>query len=88
MKKTRKKKLNKKKVMLFILIIILSICLWNNFISDNNVFYDISQDLVNLGFSSDYKVIKQDTNKNYPGVGQEKVKNKDGYFTTFTTEKN
>ena len=55
----------------------MAIYLWNKFITNNNVFYDISQDLVNLGFSSDYKVIKQDTNKNYSGKGQEKVKEND-----------
>lgn len=32
-----------------------------------------------------YDVIKQDENKNYSGEGQKKAKNKDGYFTTFTT---
>ena len=36
----------------------------------------------------EYKIIKQDTNNNYSGIGQEKVKNKDGYFTTFTTIQN
>ena len=88
MKKTRKKKLNKKRILLFILIIMLAIYLWNKFIANDNTSYNISQDLANLGFSSDYKVIKQDTNRNYSGKGQEKVKNKDGYFTTFTTEDN
>lgn len=37
---------------------------------------------------SKYKIIKQDYNKNYSGIGQKQVKNKDGYFTTFTTENN
>ena len=35
-----------------------------------------------------YRVIKKDTNSEYLGVGQEKVANKDGYFTTFTTDDN
>ena len=35
---------------------------------------------------SKYQVIKQDYNKNYSGVGKEEIKNKDGYFSTFTTE--
>ena len=34
---------------------------------------------------SNYKIIKQDINKNYSGIGQQKIENKDGYFTTFTT---
>lgn len=38
--------------------------------------------------SSAYKVIKQDKNSNYEGVGQQKVSRKDGYFTTFTTGNN
>ena len=33
-----------------------------------------------------YKVIKQDENKHYLGIGQKKVTNQDGYFTTFTTQ--
>ena len=32
--------------------------------------------------------INLNINKNYSGIGQEKVKNKDGYFTTFTTIEN
>lgn len=34
---------------------------------------------------STYKTIKQDNNPNYSGIGQKKLENKDGYFTTFTT---
>lgn len=37
---------------------------------------------------SKYKKVYQDYNKNYSGIGQEKVQNKDGYFTTFTTQNN
>ena len=33
----------------------------------------------------EYPVIKQDTNDNYLGIGQVRVKNKNEYFTTFTT---
>ena len=36
----------------------------------------------------DYKIIKKDTNSNYAGIGQKKIKHQDGYFTTFTTEEN
>lgn len=36
--------------------------------------------------TSEYKMIKEDSNPDYAGIGQKKVKNKDGYFTTFTTE--
>lgn len=44
---------------------------------------------INQGNAKDddifYPVIKQDTNENYDGLGQEGIKGKDGYFTTFTT---
>lgn len=38
-------------------------------------------------FTQDFKydIIKLDTNPNYDGIGQEKVDNQDGYYTTFTT---
>lgn len=36
--------------------------------------------------TSEYKMIKEDSNPDYAGIGQKKIKNKDGYFTTFTTE--
>ena len=32
-----------------------------------------------------YEIIKQDSNDRYNGIGREKVENKDGYFSTFTT---
>ena len=49
------------------------------------MFYN-SSNSSNISNSSNYKTIKLDNNKNYSGIGQEKVKNKNGYFTTFTTE--
>ncbi len=53
--------------------------------------YTKFKDNFNLSLSQSingYSVIKQDNNDNYPGIGQKKVKNKDGYFTTFTTNDN
>ena len=88
MKKSRKRRLNKKRIIFFVLIIILFFYLWNRFIPNDDMLYDISQDLAKFNLSNDYGIIKQDVNKNYSGKGQEKVKNKDGYFTTFTTEDN
>ncbi len=46
--------------------------------------------LYNLLTSNIYNnfIIKQDYNKNYKGIGQKSVDNKDGYFTTFTTFNN
>ena len=88
MKKNNKRKLNKKRIVTFILIIILIFYLYYNFLTDNSIFSGINQDFNILNLSGNYKIIKQDTNKNYSGIGQEKIKNKDGYFTTFTTEDN
>ena len=83
MKRNNRRKLNKKKFIVLILFIFLLVYLYYNYI-----FSGIGQNLDIFNFSVGYKVIKQDTNKNYSGIGQEKVKNKDGYFTTFTTEDN
>ncbi len=68
MAKIRNRKLNKKKIVFFILLIIIGTYCVSNIM--------------------DYKVIKLDKNSNYSGIGQKKIKNKDGYFTTFTTEDN
>lgn len=47
---------------------------------------DFKNIVSNTVSESNYKIIKQDNNPNYVGIGQKKVQNKDGYFTTFTTE--
>lgn len=39
----------------------------------------------NLKAHSNYEIIKYEKNSNYSGIGQKKIKNQDGYFTTFTT---
>ncbi len=80
--KHAKKKLNKRKVLIFILLMMVIICLYNNFV---NNFSNFHSNLTLFNSSDKYKVIKQDINNNYLGIGQEKVKDKDGYFTTFTT---
>lgn len=38
-----------------------------------------------LNKNSEYPIIAQSKNKNYDGIGQEKIFRQDGYFTTFTT---
>lgn len=83
MKKKKSKKFNIKKIIVFLFIAFLIIYFYNR----NRPPYS---DEYNINFSnekniSEYKTIKLDENKNYSGIGQEKVKNKDGYFTTFTT---
>lgn len=88
MKKNRKKhnrKWNKKRISLFLLILIFSIYL---LITSH---FPVIKDSLNVVMyhdfdSSDYDIIKQDINLHYSGIGQEKVNDKDGYFTTFTTK--
>ena len=70
--KTNKRKLNKKRIVIFILFIVLIIYLYINFVNNISIFSDISQNLDILNLSSEYKIIKKDTNKNYLG----KVKKK------------
>lgn len=65
-----RKKWNVKKIIILLFIVIFVLYLWIKYIPNN----------------SGYSVIKLDNNKNYAGIGQQKVANKDGYFTTFTTE--
>ena len=70
------------------LLIILGICLLLKNCSFSDLSYNLNKFISKVTNSSEYKTIKQDVNKNYSGIGQEKIKNKDGYFTTFTTIEN
>jgi len=79
-KKNKKKKLQLKKILLFMLLIITTIYIFNEFKTNN-----ITDKTVTIFTNTEYKTIKLDTNNHYNGIGQEKVKNKDGYFSTFTT---
>ena len=84
--KQKKKKLNIQKILFFILFIISAVYCINRYTVNTNINQSLLPNSIN---NSNYKIIKQDTNKNYSGIGQEKINNKDGYFTTFTTkEKN
>ena len=79
MKENNKRRLPKR--FFIILILIISLLFIVKFLENN------STRILNLfNISSEFKVIKKDLNKNYPGTGQQKIKDKDGYFTTFTTE--
>ena len=86
--KKQKRKLNVKRIILLISLIIILIWLYQHFstvllgkVSDN-----FNTLLSNSDVKTEYEVIKQDYNKNYLGKGQQDVSKKDGYFTTFTTE--
>ena len=76
-----KRKCNFKK---FILLVI-TICLVIYFLIKNNYIFSDYFNISNFENISNYKTIKLDENKNYSGIGQEKIYNEDGYFTTFTT---
>ncbi len=83
-----KRKLNVKKIIvpLFIIVLLIVLCIrfYNliiNYISNNS-----SIEIPKIQSKSSYNVIKEDYNKNYPGLGMQEVKDKDGYFSTFTTE--
>jgi len=86
-KRKRKRNLNEKRIIFVLIIVALGFysltqfnfpTVKNNLTNINNVFCA----------HSDYDIIKQDTNPNYYGIGQKTVQGKDGYITTFTTEKN
>lgn len=85
--KKKKKKLNKKRVLILIIILILAIYFYfkNNVGLIDDISSNLGTTIYDIKDNSGYKIIKQDVNKNYPGIGQEKVNNKDGYFNTFTT---
>ena len=73
--------MNKKKIILVIvfLLFLYYICFNCNFsLLDNANKTTNSND--------NFKIIKEDENENYSGIGQERIRNKDGYFTIFTTE--
>ena len=78
MKKQKKKKINLKKVLLILFLLFIINYLYNNKQKIHNLF----------SHNYNYEIIKQDFNSNYTGIGQEKVYNMDGYFTTFTTKNN
>lgn len=74
MKKQRRRKLNIKRVLLFIISIIAVLFLLFNFnsmlLKIENVIKDISSNNIN----DSYDVIKHDTNSNYEGPGQKRLK--------------
>ena len=78
----------KKKRLFLLLIFVFGIQFFLRNSSFSNISYNLNKFISNVTHSSEYKIIKQDINKNQSGVGQEKAKGKDGYFTTFTTTEN
>lgn len=85
--KKRKIKINYKKMFLSLSILIGIICVFININKgDSKVIANINNIFNSISNLPEYDIIKQDINNNYDGIGQEKVSNKDGYFTTFTTK--
>lgn len=76
MRRKKKKKLKFRRMILLLLIILLFYCAKNY------------HHLFDTYLSNSYRNIHQSENKNYAGIGQKEAQSKDGYFTTFTTEKN
>lgn len=85
MKNRKRKKINLRKVILLSIIFVLILAIISNIRQKSPNNYSTSNIWINKD-SSKYKIIKQDHNSNYSGIGQEQVTGKDGYFTTFTTE--
>lgn len=84
MKKENKKRRNIKKIFILIMVILLIVVISKT----GSISKILLQFLEKSSISAvnKYKIIKQDTNTNYSGMGQEKVLNQDGYYTTFTTD--
>ncbi|MBQ9313398.1 MAG: C39 family peptidase [Clostridia bacterium] len=91
--KKRRRKINIRRLLFVIIIFLFAIQCLKKFlkIQQNKrlpSFQQITENYVLPIFqksSGEYEIIKQDTNDNYDGIGQEKVSHQDGYFTTFTT---
>ena len=82
--KTRKKfKFIIKRFIKLIIFIGIIYCILHFFIIDGREI--IGTKISSFINNEKYKTIKLDKNPNYSGIGQELVKNKDGYFTQFTT---
>lgn len=74
----------KKKIIILVIIVGTYLFLKSDFF--NQISNESNKIILKLANMTEYQTIKQDTNNNYYGKGQEKAKNKDNYFTTFTTK--
>lgn len=83
-----KRKLNVKKIVvpLFIIVLLIVLCIRFHNLIINYISNNSNIEIPKIQNKSIYNVIKEDYNKNYSGVGMQEVKDKDGYFSTFTTE--
>ena len=103
--KITKRKLDKKKFIIFLLLplilialiiylLLFMISIYNDSVQKTaeNTLNEISSNTTKTRSISEndlkYGIIKKDDNQNYSGIGQQKIENKDGYFTTFSSTNN
>lgn len=86
MMKKYRKKLNVKKFVVFIVFVFFIIVIVKNMDFADRSFNVLNHLSVSSENTGGYSVIKLDKNDRYSGVGQEEIFNKDGYFSTFTTD--
>lgn len=80
--------MNRKKIIFKLIVILMLVFVLNkftyglySFFSNDSVSYAQNYNSTEI---SEYETIKLDYNDKYAGIGQQKVSDKDGYFTTFT----
>lgn len=83
--KNKKHKRNKFKSIITIIFFAIILILIINFQNNNFLLHEKNDLTTSKSKKSNYEIIKLDNNSKYSGIGQNKVENKDGYFTTFTT---
>ena len=87
----KKRKIKVEKILLLLVFIIVILYFYiKNIGTDikSTTLADISSNHNIVQLPPKYEIIKQDNNDKYSGIGQKTIENKDGYFTTFTTETN
>ena len=85
MKHNKKTPIKKRRCIFFFFVLTFSLYCYLRYYPHfiENLFHSVS---LSITGHSKYNIIKKDTNEHYSGIGMEKVKEKDGYFSTFTTE--
>lgn len=91
-KVVKKRKINKKRVFILVLIIFAIIFIISKIILSKKETNTNTQPEDNISGQENidepkYKVIKEDINYDYSGLGQQNISGRDGFFTTFSTEK-
>ena len=79
----KRRRLRIRRILVLLIIIILAIVLIKSIVKSQHNVSNLLEYVIPQ--KSEYEIIKLDKNENYAGIGQQKVSNKDGYFSTFTT---